>query len=403
MRYRYSLSMFFYRLCVSIALTVSLCACTAMQDGNSVSLLFPTKSIAEKHAPLLPDNLRMDVGIEKFEENYTLKQAKKYEVFAEVRKAEARYFPLRLKKSIEKTGYWNGVWIVPESAIADVKIRGKIIKSTGEELELEIIASDATGRKLLDKKYSEKATEYDYTGGRKPFDNTFTNIAEDLRKSFNKIDHAQIQTVKNNADLRFVNWIVPDAFAHHIDENNNHKVLSLPADNDPIYQQALRLREYDALFFDKLQDYYDEFYDKVEQSHTTWANESYLEISAKKKQQKKAVVTGLVSGLITALGVVAIVSGAKDGNSNTTAGGAVLTTAGGLGIAKAVSEYKKSKIHDEAIRELGASVESSLKPHTVEIEGKTIQLEGSVDQQYLQWHTALQEQYHIETQPSHKI
>ena len=390
---------FLFRLSVSIALITLLCSCMSMKSRGVGSLLFPTESIAQKHTPSLPDRLRMDVGIEEFEENYKTGDAKEYKVFAEVRKAEAKYFPVRLKRSVEKTGFWKGVWVVPKSAIADVKVRGKIIKSTGEELELQIIAGDSTGKKLLDKLYSEKATEYDYTGGRKPFENTFIKIAEDLQKSFSKVNREQIEKVKNNTDLRFATMIAPDAFTHHIDKDDGYKIVSLPADNDPTYQQAIRLREYDALFFDKLQDYYDEFYGEVEQSYTNWANESYLEIVAKKKEQQTAITKGILSGVVTALGVAVLAAGAREGNSSTVTAGTVVTAAGGVGIHSAVKKYKRSKIHDEALRELGASLESSLKPHTMEVEGKTIQLGGSVSEQYLQWHTVLQAQYYAQTQP----
>lgn len=390
----------FYRLCLISILAASLGACLSTQDS-----LFPTMSVAEKNAPELPINLVMDVGIEEFDENYTLEEAKDREVFAEVRKAEAKYFALRLKRAVEKTGYWNGVWVVPEAAVADIKVRGKILESDGQELKLHIIAVDATGKELLDKKYSEEATEYDYSAGRKPFDVTFNEIAEDLKKSIKKKDHAHIQSVKNSANLRFANWIAPDAFSHHLDKK--HKIASLPADNDPIYLQAIRLREHDALFFDKLQDYYDDFYGKVESHHTNWAKESYLEIEAKQGEQINAVTEGLLGTLLTVGGIAAMAAGmdsAMDADPNVmgaTAGiaGGALAAAGGVGVlGDAVDSYQKSKVHDEAIRELGASVETTLRPHTIEVEGKTVSLEGSIDQQYLQWHSVLQEQYYAETQ-----
>lgn len=359
--------------------------------------LFSSDSIAqESKSEPLPIHLEMDIGILEFDPNYTLQQAKDQEVYPEVRKAEARRLPLNLKSALQMTDYWANIWIVPGNAITDIKVQGKIIESTGEDLKLHIQAQDASGRVLLDKNYQEEASEYDYSGGRKPFTALFERIAKDLQNAYRNTSHAKIAKMKTDTDIRFAKWVAPKAFSQHIDEQQ--KVISEPNPNSIIYKQALRLREHDALFFDKLQDYYDDFAQKTEKAHSTWLHESYLEISAKNKAQTDAILKGILSGIVTVLGVAALAHGARTGNSTTAGIGTAAALGGGLGVASSVQKYQASKIHDDAVRELADSTEISLKPHTLEIEGKKIQLEGSVEQQYLKWHNALQEQHRLESQ-----
>lgn len=379
-----------------LALSLPLYACAMSGGGGSNSNLFSSASIAEQtNQQRLPQHLEMDVGIIEFDPNFTLEQAKEQSVYPEVRKAEAKRLPLRLKKALQESDYWSHVWIVPENAIVDIKVHGKIIESTGEILELKITAQDARGKVLINKTYEEKATKYDYSAGREPFANLFKRIAADLQKAYRYENHSRIAKLKSHTDVRFANWIAPAAFAHHIERG---KVVSEPDTTQMVYQQALRLREHDALFFDKLQDYYDDFEQKTRQSHQTWLRESYTEIAAQKKERSKAVMSGLGSAALALLGAAATVYGVKKGSGSMTAAGAVVTAGGAVGIADSVSKYRASKVHDDAIRELAASAEISLKPHTIEIEGKKIQLVGSVEQQYLRWHEALQQQYHLESQ-----
>ena len=378
----------------TLVIFLSSCAKMGGEDGLGFTL-FPEESIAEQGAPPLPRHLLMDVGIQELDPNYTLDQAKAGEVFPEVRKAEAKYFALRLKNAINETDFWNNVWVVPAAAITDVKVGGKIIESTGQALELRIVAKDASGRELLNKSYSEEATEYDYSGGRKPFENLFAEVAQDLQAVFDKVSHRRINKIKQNADMRFASWIAPEAFSFYTKEQQ--EAANIPG-NDPIYQQAVRLREYDQLFFDRLQDDYDEFYNKVESQHTTWSHESYKELAVRNEAQGDAVTKGLLSGLVMALGIAAVAAGANNNSDAAMIGGGVATAAGAHGIHQAFGEYQRTAIHDDALRELGASLEGDLQPHTLEMEGKAIQLTGSVEEQYLQWHSVLQDQYRLETQ-----
>ena len=71
----------------------------------------------------------------------------------EVRRAEARYIAFRLRNTLDESGHWGPIRVVPRSVGSEVTIRGEVLSSTGERLELRVQAEDATGKVWLDKKF----------------------------------------------------------------------------------------------------------------------------------------------------------------------------------------------------------------------------------------------------------
>ncbi|MBL8197538.1 MAG: hypothetical protein JNJ67_01265, partial [Chromatiales bacterium] len=77
----------------------------------------------------VPDIERLDVGIILFDPGTSadsLADEKKL-IFPEVRQAEARYMPYQLKTTLESSGYWGSVWVVPQRSDAvDLTVTGRI-------------------------------------------------------------------------------------------------------------------------------------------------------------------------------------------------------------------------------------------------------------------------------------
>ena len=74
----------------------------------------------------------------------------------DIRDAEARYIPEQLRVTMESTGYWGAVRLVPKGTEGgELLVRGRIIASDGAQLKLEITALDATGRKWFNRDYKE--------------------------------------------------------------------------------------------------------------------------------------------------------------------------------------------------------------------------------------------------------
>ena len=97
----------------------------------------------------VPENQLLDVWIELFEPGELPKDEEDAAGLSmDIREAEARYIPVHLRDTMEKTGYWGAVRVVPQGTEgAEVLVRGVIAVSDAERLELRITALDATGRR----------------------------------------------------------------------------------------------------------------------------------------------------------------------------------------------------------------------------------------------------------------
>jgi hypothetical protein len=55
------------------------------------------------------------------------------------------------------------------------------------------------------------------------------------------------------------------------------------------------------------------------------------------------------------------------------------------------------KMHGESLKQLGSSFQNEVQPIVVDIEGRTLELKGSAEQQYAEWRRLLRELYENET------
>jgi hypothetical protein len=70
------------------------------------------------------------------------------------------------------------------------------------------------------------------------------------------------------------------------------------------------------------------------------------------------------------------------------------------GVAAVVSGYRKneeSKIHVESLKEISGSFQSEAAPLVVDVEGRTLRLTGTAEEQYAEWRRLLHELYREET------
>ena len=136
-----------------LAVVISSCAASRKVKYDSIEAV---------HAETeLPEVALLDVGIVIFDpgvdENH---EPGKDFVFPDVRRAEARYMPYHLKKTLEATGHWGSIWVLPErSEAVNLLISGRVDHSDGLEVELRIGAWDSTGREWINKTYKTRIPE----------------------------------------------------------------------------------------------------------------------------------------------------------------------------------------------------------------------------------------------------
>jgi hypothetical protein len=351
----------------------------------------------------IPEDQLLDVAVHLYDENVPKdeEQQVKKRIFPEVRKAEARYFSMQTRNTLEGSGHWGQVRVVPTSEdTLDVEVNGKIIESSGSMLKLDVTVSDATGKIWFHKQYEQPADTRAYkenSGPRDPFQNLYSNLANDMLTYRQALQVADLQTIRNVSELRFASDLAPYAFKDYLSQDKRkglYQITRLPADNDPLLVRSDRIRERDYALLDTINEYYSLFSDNMATSYTNWRRYSYAEIEAEDEAKRSALTRKL-------LGAAAIVGGLVAGSqSNTYIGNAAATAAvfgGAYAIKSGFDRGAEVKMRSDSLKQLGESFQAEVQPLVVEVEGRTLQIKGTAEEQYIEWRRLLKDLYESET------
>ena len=359
----------------------------------------------QKSATEIPEDQLLDVWIELFEPGALPDdQEEASGLSKEIREAEARYMPLQLRDTMEKTGYWGAVRVVPQGTEgAEVLVRGSIVVSDGENLELAITAQDASGREWFSSTYEAEVSVEAYRSagqsGEEVFQALYNVIANDLAAHRAMLAAEDIVTVRRVAALRFAADLAPDAFASYIQrsEDDRFAVTRLPALDDPMYQRVSAIRERDFLLIDTLNGHFDNFYQEMQDPYEQWRQTRGEELAAMREIQRQARNRKLM-GAAAILGAIAIEAlGSNSTRASTGSLRNVMIVGGAYAIKTGFDKDSETTIHREAIEELGESFSSETRPLVVEVEGETHELTGSAEVQYNKWRALLKSIYLSET------
>jgi hypothetical protein len=383
---------------VAAAFALLLAGCV-VQDQRPVQRIGAERATTE----VAPDEL-LDVGVRLFDPNVPEDEAEreKRRIFPEVRKAESRYFPVLVRDTLEDTGQWGQVRVLPrEGTGMDVFVDGRILASDGRELKLEIVATDATGRTWFSKTYEFQADTRAYrpddiSRPSDPFENLYNTLANDLLAARRALTVEQRVQLRQVSDLRFAADLAPYAFGSYLvqDRKGQYSPVRLPAAGDPVVQRMERVRERDYALVDTLNEHYSSFGDGVAEPYTNWRKYNHEELEAESQAKREALTRQV-------LGAVAVVGGIMAGQETSSSAGSAAATAAVIGgiyaFKSGLDKRAEIKIHAESLKQLGDSFQAEVQPMVVDIEGRTLQLTGSAEEQYAEWRKLLRELYEDET------
>lgn len=389
--------------------TVSTNAITRLITALSLVLLAGCVSQSVKHVNAtkavhaereIPQAELLDVNIVVFDPGYTEPVEEDSGIFPQVRKAEAGFIPYRLRETLQSTGHWGPVRVVPSAnTSSELIITGRIIESTGRDLEIAVRAVDASGREWLDKSYRETAASLSYSDSDPsqidPFQDLYNRVANDLLKQRKDLSSKQLRDIRTLAFLRFADDLAPDAFASYLGKDDERfRVRGLPAMDDPNVQRINAIRDRDYRLVDALDQHYYLFGEQIQAPYDEWRAASYEEAKNLEKVRKEAMAR-MAAG---AVGVVAGIYGAGQASNSAQAAAAYTGVVGGGYLFKTgLDKNAEKKLHIEALKELGESLSSDLKPRVMELDGKTVTLSGSAEAQYQEWRELLRKIYRNET------
>ncbi len=320
-------------------------------------------------------------------------------VYPEVRRAEATFMATELTQVLTEQGGWGAVRVVPDDRqFSDVLVKGTILRSDGEALELKIVVSDARGTVWLDKRYTGVTSRYAYEQGTRvnqdPFLAVYRMIANDMLQKFNGVPPAERAEIRQVAEMRFARDFASGAFADYLqeDETGHISLRRLPAEDDPMLNRIRGLRQRHYVFVDTLQGHYTGFSEEMYEPYQEWRKASYEETVALRELESEAQREMIAGGAAIIAGIVAQTSGSR----TTRSAGAVGVIGGGALLKSGLEKRAESKIHSLALEELGQSLDAEITPRVIELEDRTVQLSGNVEDQYDQWRELLADIYAAE-------
>ena len=320
-------------------------------------------------------------------------------VYPEVRRAEATFMATELTQVLTEQGGWGAVRVVPDDRqFSDLLVKGTIMRSDGEALELKIVVSDARGMVWLDKRYTGVTSRYAYEQGTRvkqdPFLAVYRMIANDMLQKFNGVPAAERAEIRQVAEMRFARDFASGAFADYLqeDETGHISLRRLPAEDDPMLNRVRGLRKRHYVFVDTRQGHYTGFSEEMYEPYQEWRKASYEETVALRELESEAQREMIAGGAAIIAGIVAQTSGSR----TTRSAGAVGVIGGGALLKSGLEKRAESKIHSLALEELGQSLDAEITPRVIELEDRTVQLSGNVEDQYDQWRELLADIYAAE-------
>lgn len=355
----------------------------------------------------------------------------------EIRNAEGRYAAVQLRRTMQQSGYWGAVRVVPaDYSGGDLLVSGRVLHSDGEALKLEVTVTDATGTEWFTRSYEGVVEADAYEGAAKigvePFSFLYTQISNDIARQRAELPDDRLAEIRRVAELRFAGEFAPEAFGGYVKRaeekepesdglkrlfaslvaapaeaaapSGPYEAVRLPAEDDPMMERVRRIRARENLVVDALDQQYETLSRRMGDAYANWRSARLTEMNALRSvedQRDSRVARG------AALAIVGILAGVAISRScdNCGSSGAVL---GGFVAAKGIQDAYEAhtqasadeKIHRASLEELGKSVETDIEPIVVEVEGETVELRGSADAKFRQWRDVMKRLYEREVGPA---
>ena len=389
-----------YKLFLLVIITHFITGCSSLNYGEVPDHVMPITADHE-----LNDSELLDVSIKLFDPGKLPEdEDDKRGLSEEIRNAEARFIPIHLKYTLQRSGYWGNVRVVPDdNEGSELLLKGRISHSDGESIGLNIEVFDATNKLWFERDYKETVSfdERKTTEAQKndTFQNLYNKISNDIIEYRKKLTNKEIEQIKQVSEIRFANYMAPEIFSNYIkkDTNGKYQLLRLPSINDPMVKRVRTIKGRDDLLIDTINNYYDMYYSEMWDSYNNWREYRSEEIEVIREIDRKAL-TQKVIGVAAIIGAIALgASSNYEVRDRTGALRTVMIAGGSYSLYSGIKTSKESEINKEALEELGASFSTEVEPIVIDIKGKTMKLTGSADQQYAKWRNLLSEIYKNET------
>src|SRR6056297_63244 len=370
-------------MCLCAAL---LSACSSVPSSRSAPVTRPAAADASWPDPVAVTELKraggamehplLDVAVLVFDTGLdTVQQGDVDTVFAEVRKAESLFIPVQLRRTLEESGHWGVVRVVPERPDSTaLSVSGKILHADGRDLVLSVTAVDAAGREWLSRIYRGRtsATDYPVDDGCDPFASVYNQIANDLQAVRSGSDAATIATLPDIALMRFAERLAPAVFSDYLErtESGRLALTGFPAEGDSMLQRVRRLQRQENLFIDTVDEQYRVLVEEFAPTYHLWREysrelvvyeEDYVARASQREIQSRR-------GTFAAM-------------------------------QQTYNTFRRAKVHEQDLYELAAGFDNEVTATVVDVDDRVFRLQGSLQEQFVEWRRLLERIFSLEAQP----
>lgn len=407
-RFRQPSKLLVYLLIMMHALT----ACVGSQSKPTATGPQLASSFEEQASEVTYSGPRLDVIIPAFSPGLSEDEANYEEegIWPELRRAEANRFAYKLKQALEDTGKFGAVRVTPDNtASGDLYVLGEIVESNGMDLEFDMEVVDISGKQWLDENIEHEVSEGFYKNprneGKDAYDPAFEEAANRIVAALLEQQQRRLAELKQIADLRFGASFNEQAFLPYLNTDAQPMtVTAMPSDADPLFQRVKSVRVREQLFIDNLQQDYSGFSQQMEDSYLVWQKASFTEMQLRKEAKTKSWMKIAGGVLLVAAAIAAAASGEPYDNN---IGADIAAVAAGVGgavlINSGFTSREEAKMHQDAINELGESVNLEMSPQVISFEEKTVELTGDVEEQFQQWRSFMAQMYELEATPETQL
>ncbi len=331
-------------------------------------------------------------------------------IWPQLRRTEAKLFAAEMKSALDKKRVFGSVSVVPDASTpSDLFVLGQIKHSDSEVVEIAVTVIDSTGEILGEKNFEHTVSKGFMRDQRNldknPYEPVFNRASDFVVEVLRELDEPEKQYIKNMSLMRYARYYSPENYDQFLTTELKKKngqryykfeLTGLPDENDPMLARIKDLRAQELLFVDTLQNNYDVFQAETKDAYSTWQAETLPEIIAAREAQferNSKALLGVGAAIIAA--VLAKNSGSSAGEA-----GAVLAGIGSVwAINDAFQNNARMKQHSAIIDEQGKALDLSVSNTVIEFEDETIELQGTAQEQYLQWKTHLRKLFEQEKTP----
>jgi hypothetical protein len=153
-----------------------------------------------------------------------------------------------------------------------------------------------------------------------------------------------------------------------------------------------RIRERDAAVVDTLDGYYAGFAEQMQLSYGEFRRTSFDEIDKEDRARSSARARTILGAAAVAASIFAPSSCSSNATCNLESVARYGAAAGGVAsFLSGLKKYADAKTHAQAFGELARSFQSEVGSQVVDVEGRSLKLTGSAEEQYREWRKLLRE------------